>query len=303
MKKLKVNYYDSLMTKKNNFDPNQVWTMSKVWIPKKIKWIYGGGSQPCAAEPMRKLEEKNIDVTLFTDKDLLTPMVDKVGTPYKVAYLSECRSVHPFAYQHILMVEDKFDRVFTHDEYLLSRGEKYVKNVLGTSWITNEEATIYKKTKLLSHIGSKSSWSRGHKLRHIVTKAITGKYEFDLWGSAYKPFDSKTVPLKDYCFSITIMNAKHNHYFTETLVDTFRCGTVPIFWGCDNIGEYFNEKGILKFSTGAELIKILDNLTEQQYYDMMPYIKENYEIAKKYVCVDDIIADNIIQTLGIKGYD
>ena len=36
---------------------------------------------------------------------------------------------------------------------------------------------------------------------------------------------------------------------------------------------------------------------------MMPYIKENYEIAKKYVCVDDVIAENIITTLGIEGYE
>ena len=99
------------------------------------------------------------------------------------------------------------------------------------------------------------------------------------------------------------MNAKHNHYFTETLVDTFRCGTVPIFWGCDNIGEYFNEKGILRFNTGPELIKILDNLSEQKYHEMMPYIEENYEIAKKYVCVDDVIAENIIKTLGLEGYE
>jgi len=303
MKKLKVNYYDSLMTKENNFDPHQVWTMSRAWKPSRMQWVYGGGMQSCAAEPMKPLDENDVDVTLFTDKDLLSPMVDQVNTPHKVVYLSECRSIHPFAYQHILMVENKFDYIFTHDEKLLSRGDKYVKNVLGTSWVNDEEAAIYEKTKLLSHIGSKNNWSRGHRLRHIIANAITGKYDFDLWGSAYTPFDSKLEPLKDYCFSITIMNAKHKHYFTETLVDTFRCGTVPIFWGCDNIGDYFNEKGILKFNSGPELINILDDLSEQKYHDMMPYIKENYEIAKKYVCVDDIIAENIINSLGLEGYD
>ena len=136
MKKLKVNYYDSLMTKENNFDPHQVWTMSRAWSPKRMHWIYGGGLQPCAAEPMTKLPEEGIDVTLFTDKDLLSPMVDEVNTPYKVVYLSECRSIHPFAYQHAVMVEDKFDHIFTHDEDLLKRGPKYVKNVLGTSWVS-----------------------------------------------------------------------------------------------------------------------------------------------------------------------
>jgi hypothetical protein len=303
MKKLKVNYYDSLMTKENNFDPHQVWTMSRAWSPKRMHWIYGGGVQDCAAEPMTQLPEEGVDVTLFTDKDLLSPMVDEVNTPYKVAYISECRSVHPFAYQHATMAEDKFDHIFTHDDDLLKRGPKYVKNVLGTSWVDDSEAAICEKSKLVSHIASSNRWSRGHNLRHLIGTAVQGRYEVDLWGSAYKPFDSKTVPLKDYCFGITVMNAKHNNYFTETLIDTFRCGTVPIFWGCENIGEYFNEKGILQFNTGPELFNILDNLSEKQYYDMMPYIKENYEIAKKYVCVDDVIAENIITTLGIEGYE
>ena len=57
--------------------------------------------------------------------------------------------------------------------------------------------------------------------------------------------------------------------------------------------------GVVKFNTGPELANILDNLSEKKYYDMMPYIKENFEIAKKYVCVDDIIAENIMNTLQI----
>ena len=113
MKKLKVNYYDSLMTRENNFEPHQAWTMSRAWNPKRMYWIYGGGLQGCAAEPMRDLPVDDVQVTLFTDKDLLSPMVDRVKTRYKVAYISECRSIHPFAYHHALMVLDKFDFIFT----------------------------------------------------------------------------------------------------------------------------------------------------------------------------------------------
>ena len=303
MKKLKVNKYDSLMTVENNFVKHQAWTMSRAWNPKRMHWIYGGGLQDCAAEPMRDLPVDGVEVTLFTDKDLLSPMVDRAKTKYKVAYISECRSIHPFAYHHALMVYNKFDFIFTHDKDLLVQDPKFIKNVLGTSWVDDEHAKIYEKSKMLSHIASSNKWSRGHKLRHIIGDAIKSRYEADYWGSAYKRFDLKTEPLADYRFGITVMNAKHDNYFTETLVDTFRCGTVPIFWGCDNIGDFFNTKGMLKFDTGPELFEILDNLSEEQYLDMLPYIEENYEIAKKYVCVDDIIAENIIKTLGLEGYE
>ena len=200
--RLKVNKYDSLMTRDNNFSSHQEWTMSQTWRPKKLEWIYGGGCMPEAAEPMRPLDEQGIDVTLFTDKDITSPMVDRVKTKYKAVYLSECRSIHPFAYRNILNMEHKFDIILTHDEDLLKRGPKYVKNVLGTSWLNDEEAEISKKNKLLSHIASDKTWSRGHNLRHIVAKAIKGRYEVDFWGSAFKRFDSKAEPLKDYMFSI-----------------------------------------------------------------------------------------------------
>ena len=115
MKKLRVNKYDSLMTKENNFDRHQAWTMSRAWNPSKIEWIYGGGCQPCAAERARELPEEGIEVTLFTDKDIASPMVDKVRTKYKVAFLSECRTIHPFAYDWMPQLEDKFDLILTHD--------------------------------------------------------------------------------------------------------------------------------------------------------------------------------------------
>ena len=73
----------------------------------------------------------------------------------------------------------------------------------------------------------------------------------------------------------------------------FRHGTIPIFWGCNNIGEYFNEQGILKFNSPAELIKILDNLSPELYYDKIEYVKENYELAKQYVSMDDTFARNL----------
>ena len=152
--------------------------------------------------------------------------------------------------------------------------------------------------------------TRGHRLRHKVANAIKDKYDVDLWGGAYKPFgknntgltagairEGKTEPLKDYRFSITIMNSKEDNYFTETLVDVFRHGVIPIFWGCPNVGEYFNEKGILKFETGQQLIEILDNLSEDLYNSKLKYVKENFEIAKKYVSMDDTFAENLTKTI------
>jgi len=48
---------------------------------------------------------------------------------------------------------------------------------------------------------------------------------------------------------------------------------------------------------------LINNLTPQDYRDRIEYIKENFEIAKKYKSVDDILGKNIIKTLGLRGYE
>ena len=298
MKKIKVNLFDSLGPD-NYYEYWQSHNFSSEFEPKKVQWVY---------ESRGKGHEKYDGVTVFTDKDILSPWVDRVDTKYKIAWLVECKAIHPFSYKQVVQFEDKFDYIFTFDEELLKRGDKYIKNLIGTSRVSNEDAGVHPKTKLLSLIASKKQWTKGHKLRHIVAESIKDKYPVDLWGTAYKPFglnnqglsaaairEGKSEPLRDYNFSITIMNSKENNYFTETLVDVFRHGTIPIFWGCENIGEYFNEKGILKFNSASELITILDNLTPELYNEKIEYVKENYELAKKYVSMDDTFATNLIE--------
>ena len=64
--------------------------------------------------------------------------------------------------------------------------------------------------------------------------------------------------------------------------------TIPIYWGCPNISEYFNTDGIIFFETKEQLNQILDNLTEKDYYDRIDAIVENYKIAnEKYAFYSD----------------
>ncbi|MFN9907083.1 MAG: glycosyltransferase family 10 domain-containing protein, partial [bacterium] len=44
---------------------------------------------------------------------------------------------------------------------------------------------------------------------------------------------------KDYLFTIAIENTSHDHYFTEKIINPFINNTVPIYWGCKKVDEYF----------------------------------------------------------------
>ncbi|HCT55337.1 MAG TPA: hypothetical protein DF712_23065 [Balneola sp.] len=285
--KIKINLFDSLGD--HFYKEYGFWGMTPFIEPSKVEWIKPG---------LREFD----GITVFTDNHLHGSFVDMIDSKFKVALLNECPTIHRHAYDHILRSEDRFDYILTYEQSLLDRGEKYILNPIGTSRVKDEDAKIYEKTKLVSLIASRNSLTRGHRLRHRVAKAIIDdrnpkKVEF--WGrNSYKTFPEggKAAVLKDYHFDIVIENAKHTNYFTEKIVDNFRTGTVPIYWGCKNIGDFFNEKGIIKFETPAELINILKNLTTDEYRDKFEYVKENFERAKNWVCMDDNSFDNIKKT-------
>ena len=73
---------------------------------------------------------------------------------------------------------------------------------------------------------------------------------------------SKNFLFENAKFSITLENEKLENWITEKIIDCFASKTIPIYWGCPNIGEYFNTDGIISFNSLEELKDILDNLEE-----------------------------------------
>jgi len=80
-------------------------------------------------------------------------------------------------------------------------------------------------------------------------------------------------------FHVAVENVKENNWYTEKIGEAFCTKTVPIYWGCPNIGDYYDERGIIKFNTIEELTYIVNNLTKEKYNEMKPYIDYNYEVA------------------------
>jgi hypothetical protein len=318
-KRTKINLYCSIISSENyneeggyySFAPN----FGEQAQPKEVEWVYGGGALDCALKPLRVLPEDGVEVTMFTEKDLFSPIVDMVNTKYKIALIAECRAVHPFVLEHTKRVEHKFDYIFTCDPDLLARGPKYVHTVpLGANTAFKySEQQIYEKSKLVSIIASKKGHPNlhsaavhggnavwGHRLRHIIVELIKKKgYDVDMWGRAYRPFDRHVEALRDYYFYISVINSKEKNYYGDHPMSGFRTGTIPIFWGCPNIGDFFNEKGILTFNTGPELIDILDSLSPQLYYDMFDHVQDNFNRVQKYNCIDDCVFNTIKSTLQL----
>ena len=253
-------------------------TCSDTLKPTKIKWING------------LLEFDGI--TVFTERYIDTD-ISKVNSKIKILWLLEPKEVHPYGYQRIVQIEDKFDYILTYDSELLKRSSKYIMYIVGQSRV--ESPKIYEKSKFVSMIASNKKLTTGHRFRHDIANALSKKHNIDMWGSGYKKFETKIDPLSDYHFSVSVMNSKIDNFFTEVLLDNFMLGTIPIFWGCPNIGEFFDERGMIIFDTIDELDLILSKLKKTDYTDRLEYVQKNMELAKNYVSTDDNIGDILLK--------
>jgi len=184
------------------------------------------------------------------------------------------------------------DYVLTYDRTILRHfGKKALWYPIGGCWIPDADQHLFhRKDRVLSIIASGKKSSLGHRLRHEAVEVLQGKV--DVYGRSYKPIEFKTEALAPYMFSIAIENGRVESMFTEKIIDCFVTGTVPIYYGCNTIGDYFNPDGILEFDTRHELEDLVPRLTPELYDQMRPAIEDNFNRAKKYLICEDWICEH-----------
>lgn len=195
----------------------------------------------------------------------------------------------------IINNKDNFDLILTWHPDILSKCGNSELFVFGDCWIDEKDREVHKKTKILSIIASHKRQTEGHRLRHqIINDRIV---EMDTFGRGYTPVDNKINGLKDYMFSLIIENDNTDNWITEKIIDCLVTGTIPVYWGCSNIGNYFNTKGFIQFKDIKEANEILPQLNEDKYYNMLPFVKENYNLSFNYTHFWDRITQKINEKL------
>jgi len=250
--------------------------------PTNFEWNHGSGDS---------------DVVFFSESG--AHQVIKYPNKIKIGMIIEPRVISPGTYINFKneKIKKNFDLILTYDDELLkSDPEVFKLYTFGGCWIFPEQQRIHKKTKGISTIASSKNFSKGHKLRHVAIKKYRD-FIGGIYGGGYKFVENKIEALKNYRFSLTIENGKQINLFTEKIVDCFMTGTVPIYWGCPNVEDFFNPAGILKFNNIEELGEILKECNEEKYTSMLSAIKENFEIAKKYKIPEDYIWHNYLKNI------
>ena len=121
----------------------------------------------------------------------------------------------------------------------------------GYMWHTSLKEKVKKKNKKISIMVSERIDAPGHIYRHkLVEKILRSELDIDIYGRGCEmyrnndkrlkgSFENQTEMLDDYDYHICIENYRNPHYFSEKIMDSLICNTVPIYLGCTEIEYYF----------------------------------------------------------------
>jgi Glycosyltransferase family 10 (fucosyltransferase) C-term len=230
--------------------------------------------------PNKTVDFKSKPISIFND---YVPTFDELNlNPYNILVIQEPNEyfgLHDFAIQN----QNAFTCILTWSEQILKHCEQSILFPFGTSFLWDDpeyvKSEIPKRFNTSFLCGAKRM-TNGHMLRHKIFEAQSRINMQNLW------IYSCPCPEKRQCwnsmFHVAVENTKQTNYFTEKIIDPFLTKTIPIYWGCPNIGNFFNKDGFITFNDEEELIKIINNLTEKDYYDRIPAINENYKKALYY---------------------
>ncbi len=214
----------------------------------------------------------------------------------KFLWLCESRDITKPAHIEVFQNRDEFfecyDAIFTCDESLIEMDDRFIKVPNGSNKHWVEDHGIHDKNKLISMFCSGKANCNGHLIRNNV--AVHYRDKVDLYGRGINPVDRKEEGLNDYMFSIAMENSVYDTYYTEKLLDCFATGTVPIYWGCQSIGNHFNPDGIIMLNDEFDI----DNINEDLYHSMKDAIEENYEKCMDIEMADDLVHDKIMEIMS-----
>ena len=261
--------------------------------------MVGGGFQHSTASSGYEIpkfiewkKDLTADISIHIDEAI--PLYGYERT--KFAWIAESSVIIPHVIDYVKAnyneLIEYYKLIFTHDKRLLSLGDR-MKFVIPNAYPWIKDKKIHNKTKLASMIVSNKSGLVGYNYRLEWRDKMAKTGKVDIYGRGVNPVQIKEHGLNDYMFSFAMENSNYPSAFCEKITDCFATGTIPIFWGTPDIGDYFNIDGIIMLNDNFDI----DILTPELYYSKMDAIKDNFERAINLPLAEDYMFSNYIKDL------
>lgn len=248
------------------------------------------------------VKDESSNISIHIDNAILSN-INKNKENY--GWFAESSSIIPTVINDVKnnldLYKDKFKYIFTHDKRVIEVDPEFFKftppNAL--SWV--REKKIYNKSKLASFIVSNKMMTNGHRFRLEALERV--KNVVDHFGRGFRnqlPWSyvnengieesGKMYALRDYHFSFAFENDNYPSIFCEKITDCFATGTIPIFWGTPDIGDYFDINGIILYDDNFDP----SILTTDFYFNKIEHIKNNFERCIELDSSEDYIYKNYL---------
>lgn len=234
-------------------------------------------------------------ITLFTDGQMFAREAAIQRSRYKIGWLHEGRELRPENYERIGDVRKRFDAVLTTDSELLRSDPTYFyKAIRGGCWIPRDKWGLREKHQRAAMIISDKRQTTGHKLRWKFAARVAHISRLWLYGLAFGGIvTNKHAAYADASHAVVIEAQRSDNFFSEHLIDAMVLGCIPIYWGCPNIGDYLDLRGLIICETLADIQAAVRSLPP-----VAPDILvANMERAKDYAITEDWLIRNPLRLL------
>lgn len=208
------------------------------------------------------------------------------------------RNLEPYLLEH----GEKYSRIFTYNQTILNKFSHAVQCVFpACSWISGHHyrnLDLNKKQHKISCITGFKRMTEGHDFRLLLYSNQTALQTLPItfFRSSARPhlpeitqnpfiFKDKFPLFETFQFSIVLENSRQTNYFTEKLIDCLITKTIPIYYGCPNISDYFDTTGWILLqeesmeSRKTELFTHLHEISKQPdwYKNHRATVEKNYK--------------------------
>lgn len=241
------------------------------------------------------------NATIYFKTDNMDSHINNTSN-YKILFIDEPQSIYKID-DDIIVNYNKYDLIITFNDTILNACPNAKLCFFpATTWIKQSSYSnidITKKIFKISTVVGSKLITEGHHFRHLVyynQQTFQDSYPLVVYRSSAGQIlpdennnplleDDKFVLFETYQFSLIIENCSEKNYFTEKLIDCLITKTIPIYYGCPNISDFFDTEGWIILSSKSmierlrELESKLSLLNSEYYTKYLNTVEKNYSIC------------------------
>lgn len=241
-----------------------------------------------------KILKPSRDITFYTDRVCV-----KNDNKFKLYLQQEPAAINTTIHE-VPSRWQEFNVILTYNDEVLKQCPNarffYFQTV---TWLDPNEymnLDLSQKKFLVSNLTGFKRMCKAHEFRHhIYLNQMKFPQQFVFFRSSASPvippvgqnpiigndLASKMILFREFQFSLIIENTRERHCYTEKLVDCLITKTIPIYYGCENVGDYFDTTGWILITSESvdEILEKCKVLTPDYYSKYIDVIEKNYKKA------------------------